>query len=127
MNQEELFENRKAVSLKLCEQIRQNNYQLIKAKYFKERPYSDGEKKYKFNTANYLRILAAEKIYSDPRWYSIEDMQKNKWTLKENAKAELLEGWQDNSTKCLLKEFYNGSEIKEKAALKIENVRLVQQ
>ena len=121
MNQEELFENRQAVSLKLCEQIRQTNYQLIKAKYLKERPYSDGEKKYKFNNANYLRILSAERNYSDPRWYSVDDIQKNKLTLKENAKAELLEEWQDNSTKCLLTEFYNASEIKEKEPLKIEN------
>ena len=74
MNQEELFENRREVSLRLCEQIRQNNYQLIKAKYFKERPYCDSEKKYKFNNANYLRLLAAEKNYSDPRWYSVDDI-----------------------------------------------------
>lgn len=124
MNQEELIENRQAVSLRLCEQIRQNNNQLIKAKNFEERPYSDGEKKYKFNNANYLRLLSSERNYRDPRWYSVEDIQKNKWTLKENAKAELLEERQDNSTKCLLKEFYNASEIEEKEPLKIEKQSL---
>ena len=124
MNQEELFENRRAVSLRLCEQIRQNNYQLIKAKYFKERPYCDGEKKHKFNNANYLRLLAAERNYSDPRWYSVDDIQKNKLKLKENAKAELLEEWQNDSTECFLKEFYNASDIEEKETLKIEKTSL---
>ena len=67
------------------------------------------KKKYKFNNANYLRLLAAERNYIDPRWYSVDDIQKNKLNLKENASAELLEEWQNDSTECFLKEFYNAS------------------
>ena len=58
---EELLKNRREVGLKLCRQIRQNNFQMINAKNFLERPYLDREKKQKFNTTNYLRLLAAEK------------------------------------------------------------------
>ena len=38
-----------------------------------------------------MKRLAPERHYSDPRWYKIEDIQKNKWTLKANATLELLE------------------------------------
>ncbi len=35
--------------------------------------------------------LASERNYSDPRWYSAEDIQQKHWALKENATPELLE------------------------------------
>ena len=76
MTRAEIFENRREVGKKLCGQIRQNDGQMINAKNFLERPYYDGEQKYKFSTANYLRLLSAENIYSDPRWYKICDVEK---------------------------------------------------
>lgn len=97
MGNEELLQNRREISLKLCRQIRQNNFQMIKAKNFEERPYCDGENKRKFNTANYLRLLASERNYSDPRWYSEADIQGKNWTLKENATPELLESTQQTN------------------------------
>ena len=90
MRREEIFENRREVGKKLCEQIRQNDGQMINAKNFLGRPYYDGEKKYKFSTANYLRLISAENIYSDPRLYKIDDVEKNNWTLKSDANFELL-------------------------------------
>ena len=80
MENEELLKNRREVGLKLCQQIRQNNFQMINTKNFLERPYLDREKKQKFNTTNYLRLLAAEKKYSDPSWYSEADIHKEHWT-----------------------------------------------
>ena len=47
MTRAEIFENRRDVGKKLCEQIRQNDGKMINAKNFSERPYYDGEKKYK--------------------------------------------------------------------------------
>ena len=44
--------------------------------------------------------------------------------MKENASAELLEEWQNDSTECFLKEFYNASDIEEKEPLKIEKSSL---
>ena len=111
MTRAEIFENRREVGKKLCGQIRQNDGQMINAKNFLERPYYDGEQKYKFSTANYLRLLSAENIYSDPRWYKISDIEKNNWTLKSDAKLEILEEWQ--TEECLLTKFYNASEILE--------------
>ena len=111
MTRAEIFENRREVGKKLCEQIRQNDGQIINAKNFLERPYYAGEKKYKFSTANYLRLMSAENIYPDPRWYKIDDVEKNNWKLKNDAKFELLEEWQNQ--KCLLTKFYNASEILE--------------
>ena len=111
MTREEIFENRREVGKKICEQIRQNDGQMINAKNFSERPYYDGEKKYKFSTANCLRLMSAENIYPDPRWYKICDVEKNNWNLKSDAKFELLEEWQ--SEECLLTKFYNASEILE--------------
>ena len=90
---------------------------MINAKTFSERPYYAGNKNYKFNTANYLRLLAAERKYEDPRWYKIEDIQKNNWELKENAKTEKLEEWQEEN--CLLAEFYNAEDI-----IGVENYKL---
>ena len=62
MVSKEILENRREISLKLCLQIRNNNFQMINAKSFSDRPYLDGEIKRKFNTLNYLRLLASEKI-----------------------------------------------------------------
>lgn len=111
MTRAEIFENRREVGKKLCEQIRQNDGQMISAKNFFERPHYDGEKKYKFSTANYLRLMSAENVYTDPRWYKICDVEKNNWRLKVDAKFEMLEEWQDQE--CLLTKFYNASEILE--------------
>ena len=125
MESKEILENRREISLKLCRQIRQNNFQMINAKNFKDRPYCDGEKKRKFNTLNYLRLLASERKYSDPRWYSAEDIQRKNWTLKENATPELLEEVKENSTgEHYLLEFYNADDIKEIEKLKRENQTL---
>lgn len=103
-----ILENRREVGLKLCQQIRQNNFQMINAKNFSERPYLDGEKKQKFNTTNYLRLLASERKYSDPHWYSESDIQRKNWTLKENAMPELLETNSDNEYDLL--KFYNATD-----------------
>lgn len=127
MQREEIFENRREIGKKLCEQIRQNNFQMINAKNFSERSHYDGEKKYKFSTANYLRLLAAEKIYTDSRWYKICDVEKNNWTLKENATFEILEEWQENESgkaEGILTKFYNASEILEIEKVPQENKNL---
>ena len=62
MTRAEIFENRREVGKKLCEQIRQSDGQIINSKNFLEPPHYDVEKKYKFSTANYLRLMSAEKI-----------------------------------------------------------------
>lgn len=84
---------------------------MINAKNFSERPYYDGEKKYKFSTANCLRLMSAENIYYDPRWYKIFDVEKNNWKLKTDANFEMLEEWEEQE--CLLTKFYNASQIEE--------------
>ena len=109
MQKEEVFENRRKISLKVIEKIRRNNGQMINTKTFLERPYYAGNKNYKFSTANYLRLLAVERKYEDPRWFKIEDIQKNNWELKEKAESEKLEEWQEEN--CLLTEFYNAKDI----------------
>ena len=124
MTRAEIFENRREVSKKICEQIRKNDGQMINAKNFSERPYYNGEKKYKFSTANYLRLMSAENIYTDPRWYKICDVEKNNWTLKTDAKFELLEEWQDQE--CLLTEFYNASQVEEVEKYSAENKNLIE-
>ena len=50
MNKEEMTANRRAVGLKLSEQIRQNNHPMKKAGNYTERPYQDREPKNKFHT-----------------------------------------------------------------------------
>ena len=117
-----ILENRREVGFKLCQQIRQNNFQLINAKNFLEQPYWDGEKKQKFNTTNYLKLLASNRNYSDSRWYSETDIQRNNWTLKENATPELLETNSDNE--YYLQKFYNAADIKEVEKLETENQTL---
>ena len=118
MGSKEILENRRELGLKLCRQIRQNNFQMIKAKNFSERPYRDGEKKQKFNTTNYLRLLASERNYSDPRWYSESDIQRKNWTLKENATPELLES--NSLNEYYLQKFYNAADMKEVEKLETE-------
>ena len=61
MKKEEVFKNRRKISLKLIEKIRRNNGQMINRKTFLERPYYAGNKNYKFSTSNYVRLLAAER------------------------------------------------------------------
>ena len=122
MTRVEIFENRREVGKKLCEQIRKNDGQMINAKNFFERPHYNGEKKYKFSTANYLRLMSAENIYDDPRWYKICDIEKNNWTLKADAKFEFLEEWQEQ--KCSLTKFYNASQIQEVEEYLAENKNL---
>lgn len=117
-----ILENRRYVGLKLCRQIRQNNFQMINAKNFSERPYLDGEKKQKFNTTNYLRLLASERNYSDPRWYSETDIQRKNLTLKENAMPELLET--NSANEYYLQKFYNAVDINEVEKLETENQTL---
>ena len=124
MTRTEIFENRREIGKKLCEQIRQNDGQMITAKNFFERPHYDGEKKYKFITANYLRLMSSENIYTDPRWYKICDVEKNNWTLKTDAQFKLLEEWQDQE--CLLTEFYNASQVEEVEKYSAENKNLVE-
>ncbi len=120
MTQEEIFENRREVGRKICQQIRENNYQMSNAKFFVERPYCDGAKNYKFSAANYLRLMLSNKkvIRScDPRWILKDEIKNNGWTLKENAKSELLEVWEkssDGKQECFLTEFYNAADIEEK-------------
>ena len=124
MTRAEIFENRREVGKKLCEQIRQNDGKMINAKNFSERPHYDGEKKYKFSTANYLRLMSSKNIYTDPRWYKISDVEKNNWTLKTDAKFELLEEWQEQE--CLLTKFYNASQVEEVEKYSAENKNLVE-
>ena len=120
MKKEEIFENRREVGKKICENIRKNNRQMLNAKFFPERPYCEGKKNYKFSAANYLRLISSDNksIYnSDPRWVTKEEIQRNGWTLKEDAESELLEVWQkssDSEQEGLLIEFYNASDIIEK-------------
>ena len=117
-----ILENRREVGFKLCQQIRQNNFKLINAKNFLERPYLDGEKKQKFNTTNFLRLLASERKYIDPRWYSETDIQRKNWTLKENATPALLET--NSANDYYLQKFYNAADIYEVEKLETEKQML---
>jgi hypothetical protein len=119
MDNKEILENRRKIILDICQHIRLNHFKLMNAKNFSERPYLDGEIKRKFNTLNYLRILAAERNYSDPRWFSLHDIQINHWTLKENAAPEFLEVIKDDSTS--LQEFFNAADVNELEKFETEN------
>lgn len=122
MLKDELFQNRKIIGEKICAQIRRDGGRFKNAKYFKTRPYYDGAKKYKFSAANFLRLLASENpsiCFGDPRWYKIEDIENNGWSLKNTATPELLEDWTRTPVgeqNCCLQEFYNASDILEKDA-----------
>jgi len=103
---------------------------LVKAKYFLERPYCAGVKSYKFSTANYLRLLASNNKAiqeCDPRWFSIDEIKNNDWTLRKHAQAELLEVWSkttDGYQEGFLQEFYNARDILEKDSFTPENQEL---
>ena len=104
MENEELLKNRREVGLKLCRQIRQNNFQMI-------------------NTKNFLSDrIWTERKYIDPRWYSETDIQRKNWTLKENATPELLETNSDNE--YYLQKFYNATDINEVEKLETEKQML---
>lgn len=122
MVSKEILENRREISLKLCLQIRNNNFLMIKAKNFSDRPYLDSEIKRKFNTLNYLRLLASEKNYSDPRWYSRADFQRNHWSLKDNATPVFLEV--SNVGDISLQEFFNAADVNEVEKFETENKTL---
>ena len=79
MLKEEVFENRRVVAKKICQDIRANGGRMIKAKYFSERPYSDGSKSYKFSSTNFLRLLSSDNEVirkGDPRWFSGDEIKR---------------------------------------------------
>lgn len=130
MKADEIFANRRAVAQKICKSIREKNGQLTNAKYFYERPYSGGERSYKFSSANYLRLLASDNEIirkCAPRWLSVDEIKNNGRSLRENAKPELLEVWSksaDGVQECFLSEFYNESDIVGKDSFTEENQSL---
>ena len=90
----DIFQNRTILGEKICAQIRHYGGRLVNAKFFNTCPYYDGSKKYKFSSANFLRLLASENPsirLADPRWYKFEDVENNGWSLKNAATPELLE------------------------------------
>ena len=96
MNREKIFEDRREVARKICQDIRANNGLMLNAKYFSERPYCDGVTPYKFSTANYLRLISSDNEIiqkGNPRWFSATEIKSNDWTLKENAVPVFLEVW----------------------------------
>ena len=106
MNTDEIFENRRAVAKKICQSIRKNSGQLLNVKFFLERPYCADFHSYKFSSANFLRLLAADNnaiCKFNPRWISADEIKNNSWSLREHAKPELLEVWtksSDGKTVC---------------------------
>ena len=119
MKTDEVFANRRAIALDICRSIRENDGRLISAKYFREIPYSDGARSYKFSSANYLRLLAAdnEAIHKcNPCWISIDEIKNNGWSLREHSKPALLEVWRktaDGEQTCFLQEFYSAWNVLE--------------
>ena len=115
MLKEEIFENRRAIAKKICQDIRANGGRMTKAKYFSERPYCYGEKSYKFSTANFLRLLSSDNEVirkRDPRWLCIDEIKNNGWSVRKDAMPELLEIWnRDGEQECFLNEFYNATDI----------------
>ena len=116
MTRNEIFENRREVAKRLLASLRKNG-RLGRANYFSTRPYCDGEKKYRFSMANYLRLAAMNHHYTDlhdPRWYTKEDISSNGWTLKEYARPEQLEVWSkspDGTKVCELMDFYHVTDM----------------
>ena len=104
MDNKEILENRQGIILAICQHIRHNHFKLINAKNFSERPYLDGEIKRKFNTLNYLRLLAAERSYNDLRWFSLHIPQKSFLLLKLTKK---------NIWNFILKKCYNSKKVLE--------------
>ena len=130
MKADEIFDNRRVVAREICRIVGGNGGQLVNAKYFLERPYCASVKTYKFSTANYLRLLSSNnKVIQecDPRWFSIDEIKNNGWTLREHAHPDLLEVWSkttDGSQEGFLQEFYNARDILEKDSFAAENQEL---
>ena len=128
MSREKIFENRREVARKICQDIRANNALMLNAKYFSERPYCAGVTPYKFSTANYLRLISSDNEIihkGNPRWLSATEIKINEWSLKENAMPVLLEVWtEDPDQQCSLNEFYNASDIFEKESFQAKNQSL---
>ena len=128
MNREKIFEDRREVARKICQDIRANNGIMLNAKYFSERPYCAGVTPYKFSTANYLRLISSDNEIirkSDPRWFPATEIKSNDWTLKENAVPVFLEVWiKDADQQCSLNEFYNASDILGKESIQQKNQSL---
>ena len=84
MNTDEIFENRRSISKKICKAIRDNSGQLLNARFFPERPFCDDTNSYKFSSANFLRLLASNNEIirkCDPRWISSSVIKNNNWSL----------------------------------------------
>ena len=130
MNSNEIFDNRRAISKKICKAIRDNGGQLLNAEFFPERPFCDDENSYKFSSANFLRLLASNNEIirkCDPRWISSSVIKNNNWSLREHAQPELLEVWtksSDGVQLCFLTEFYNAKDILDKDSFTQENQEL---
>ncbi len=128
MTREKIFENRREVAGKICQDIRANNGQMLNAKYFSERPYCAGATPYKFSTANYLRLISSDNEIiqkGNPRWFSATEIKSNEWSLKENAMPVLLEVWtKDSDHQCSLTEFYNASDVLGKESFQEKNQSL---
>ena len=128
MTREKIFENRREVAGKICQDIRANNGRMLNAKYFSERPYCAGATPYKFSTANYLRLISSDNEIiqkGNPRWFSAAEIKSNEWSLKENAMPVLLEVWtKDSDHQCSLTEFYNASDVLGKESFQHKNQSL---
>lgn len=128
MTREKIFENRREVAGKICQDIRANNGRMPNAKYFSERPYCAGATPYKFSTANYLRLISSDNEIiqkGNPRWFSATEIKSNEWSLKENAMPVLLEVWtKDSDHQCSLTEFYNASDVLGKESFQHKNQSL---
>lgn len=128
MTREKIFENRREVAGKICQDIRANNGRMLNAKYFSERPYCAGATPYKFSTANYLRLISSDNEIiqkGNPRCFSATEIKSNEWSLKENAMPVLLEVWtKDSDQQCSLTEFYNASDVLGKESFQHKNQSL---
>ena len=130
MNTDEIFDNRRAISKKICKAIRDNSGQLLNAGFFPKRPFCDDTNSYKFSSANFLRLLASNNEIirkGDPRWVSSSLIKNNNWSLRQNAQPELLEVWtksSDGKQLCFLQEFYNAKDILDKDSFHLENQEL---
>lgn len=130
MNIDEIFDNRRAIAKKICKAIRNNDGQLLNARFFPERPFCDNTNSYKFSSANFLRLLASNNEIirkCDPRWISSSVIKNNNWSLRQSAQPELLEVWtksSDGVQLCFLQEFYNAKDILDKDSFTQENQEL---
>ena len=80
MTREKIFENRREVAKKICQDIRVNNGRMLNAKYFSERPYCASVKPYKFSTANYLRLISSDNEIihkGNSRWFPATEIKNN--------------------------------------------------